>query len=128
MKGSSATTTRTASRAAVRSHHPHRPHTESLTQTYDYGAIPVVASRNAGAPCPDSGTWVQRPEEFSRPSNSSSPRTRASIQINLYRIAVAQAENRIDTRTANSMTWNQQVCLINLARKPLLESVPAARR
>jgi hypothetical protein len=39
---------------------------------------------------------------------------------------VAQAENRIDTRTANSMTWNQQVCLINLARKPLIESTPTA--
>ncbi len=93
--------------------------TPPATQTYDYGAIPVQES---GAPCPDSGTWVQ---QVLAPVELLFPEDTASIQINLYRIAVAQAENRIDTRTANSMTWNQQVCLINLARKPLLESVPA---
>ncbi|HZD49477.1 MAG TPA: hypothetical protein VE178_12110 [Silvibacterium sp.] len=81
-----------------------QPHTQ--TQTYDYGAIPVAPQ-------------IQPPVDLLFPEDS------ASIQINLYRIAVAQAENRIDTRTANSMTWNQQVCLINLARKPLIEVEPA---
>ncbi len=94
-------------RAAVRS----RPHTQTPIPTYDYGAIPVAASRDAGAPGPASGTWVQRPEEIQPPVQLLFPEDRASIQINLYRIAVAQAENRIDTRTANSMTWNQQVSM-----------------
>lgn len=39
-------------RPAVRT----RPHTQTPIQTYDYGAIPV-ASRDAGAPGPASGTW-----------------------------------------------------------------------
>jgi len=82
--------------------------TQPATQTYDYGAIPVA----------EPGQVLPAVELLF-------PEDTASIQINLYRIAVAQAENRIDTRTANSMTWNQQVCLINLARKPLLDAAPA---
>jgi len=87
-----------------------RPH----TQTYDYGAIPV--SEPAATP------------EIQPPVQLLFPEDRASIQINLYRIAVAQAENRIDTRTANSMTWNQQVSMANLGKTPLIEAAPAAAR
>ena len=111
-------------RAAVRS----RPHTQTPIPTYDYGAIPVAASRDAGAPGPASGTWFQRPEEIQPPVQLLFPEDRASIQINLYRIAVAQAENRIDTRTANSMTWNQQVSRANLSRQPLIDAAPATAR
>jgi hypothetical protein len=85
------------------------PHTH--TQTYDYGAIPV-----SGHPAP----------QILPPVQLLFPEDRSAIQINLYNIALAQAENRIDTRTANSMTWNQQVCLMNLARNPLIEAEPAA--
>jgi hypothetical protein len=119
-------------RSAVRS----RAHTQTPIPTYDYGAIPVAASRDAGAPepalslskGPASGTWVQRPEEIQPPVQLLFPEDRASIQINLYRIAVAQAENRIDTRTANSMTWNQQVSMANLGRHPLIDAAPATAR
>jgi hypothetical protein len=110
-------------RPAVRT----RPHTQTPIQTYDYGAIPV-ASRDAGAPGPASGTWVQRPEEIQPPVQLLFPEDRASIQINLCRIAVAQAESRIDTRTANSMTWNQQVSMANLSRQPLIDAAPATAR
>jgi len=85
------------------------------TQTYDYGAIPVA----------DPSAQLQAQVQVLPAVELLFPEDTASIQINLYRIAVAQAENRIDTRTANSMTWNQQVCLINLARKPLLDAAPA---
>ena len=88
--------------------------TPQPTQTYDYGAIPVAEPGQ-----PQVQVQVLPAVELLFPEDT------ASIQINLYRIAVAQAENRIDTRTANSMTWNQQVCLINLARKPLLDAAPA---
>ena len=71
---------------------------------------------------------VQRPEEIQPPVQLLFPEDRASIQINLYRIAVAQAENRIDTRTANSMTWNQQVSMANLCRHPLIDAAPATAR
>jgi hypothetical protein len=77
------------------------------TQTLDYGAIPV--SHPEPRPIVD----IVFPED------------RAAIQLNLYNILQAQASNRIDTRTANSMTWNQQVCMANLARNPLIETEPA---
>ncbi len=97
-------------RTAVRT----RPHTQAPIQTYDYGAIPVAEL--ASAP------QIQPPVQLLFPED------RASIQINLYRIAVAQAENRIDTRTANSMTWNQQVSMANLSRQPLIDAAPASAR
>jgi hypothetical protein len=97
-------------RSAVRT----RPHTQQPTQTYDYGAIPV------SQPAPTA--QIQPPVQLLFPED------RASIQINLYRIAVAQAENRIDTRTANSMTWNQQVCMANLSRQPLIDAAPTPAR
>ncbi len=87
------------------------PHTHTPTQTYDHGAIPV--------PAPAAAPEVQPPVDLLFPEDND------AVQINLYRIAVAQAHNRIDTRTANSMTWNQQVCLINLARKLAIEAAPA---
>src|SRR5277367_3662856 len=97
-----------------------RSHTQTPIQTYDYGAIPVPPP----IPLLDPPTpQIQPPVQLLFPED------RASIQINLYRISVAQAENRIDTRTANSMTWNQQVCMANLARQPLIEvAVPSQSR
>lgn len=46
------------------------------------------------------------------------PEDRASIQINLFRVFEALTQNRIDTRTANSMTWYIQASMNNLGRKP----------
>jgi len=90
-----------------------RPHTQTPIPTYDYGAIPVAEPAQP---------QLQPPVQLLFPED------RASIQINLYRIAVAQAGNRIDTRTANSMTWNQQVCMANLGRQPLIDAAPATVR
>jgi hypothetical protein len=90
-----------------------QPHTLTATPTYDYGAIPVSEPATP---------------EIQPPVQLLFPEDRASIQINLYRIAVAQAENRIDTRTANSMTWNQQVSMANLGRQPLIDAAPATPR
>jgi hypothetical protein len=86
-----------------------QPQTQFQTQlqTLDYGSIPVTQP------------------EICEPIQVLFPEDRASIQINLFRVLEALASNRIDLRTANSMTYNIQVSMSNLAHKPLIESQPA---
>ncbi len=50
------------------------------------------------------------------------PEDRASIQTNLFLVLQAFNQRKIDTRTANSMTYNLQVSMTNLGKNPLLDS------
>ena len=86
--------------------------TQTPTQTYDYGTIPV--------PTPE----IYPPLELEFPED------RASIQINLYRIADALARNLMERSTATALMYAMQVCQTNLGKRPLLEaeSAPAPSR
>jgi hypothetical protein len=81
--------------------------TQIPTQTYDNGTIPVPA------------------REIHPPLELEFPEDRASIQINLYRIADALARNRMDRPTATALMYAMQVCQTNLGKRPLIE--PAIR-
>src|SRR5271157_840398 len=83
------------------------------TPTLDYGAIPV----SDGPPQPQ----VYPPIELEFPED------RASIQINLYRIADALARGRTDRPTATALLYAMQVCQTNLGKRPLIEAPPASR-
>src|SRR5271166_1872643 len=86
--------------------------TQIATQTLDYGAIPV-----SGKPAPQ----IYPPIELEFPED------RASIQINLYRIADALARGRADRPTATALLYAMQVCQTNLGKRPLIEAPPARR-
>jgi hypothetical protein len=52
------------------------------------------------------------------------PEDTAAINLNLFLVLQAQAEGKIDSRTANSMTANLRAAAVNLRRQPLVEQDP----
>jgi hypothetical protein len=83
--------------------------TQTPAQTYDHGTILV----------PEPQLYPPLELEF--------PEDRASIQINLYRIADSLARNRMERSTATALMYAMQVCQTNLGKQPLLEAAPEPR-
>jgi hypothetical protein len=85
-----------------------QPPTQTQTQTYDLGTIPVP-----NGPVPEPVSRLPISLEF--------PEDPASIVTNIYRVTNLLLAGHIDRPTANSVTYGMQVCLSALHGKPLIE-------
>jgi hypothetical protein len=98
---------RSGLRSQIKPRNPTPTPTQTPTQTYDHGTILVPEPR------------VCLPLELEFPED------RASIQINIYRVADYLARGLMDRSTATAIMYGMQVCQTNLGQRPLIETAPA---
>jgi len=85
--------------------------TQTPTQTYDLGIIPVTTPPAAMPP-----VTLEFPEDST------------AILTNIYRVTNLLVQGHIDRPTANSVTYGMQVCLTALGGRSLFDPAPSHSR